>query len=522
MPGISLADRLVTAADRFPTIDAVVVFRPDLRRAWAAELAKAKPRVDQEAAVHALSEMYPTGWPRMEDYKNPTFGCRPLKVLRHLAPDHPGQVNCPIQLYDGPEWMIYVSGCPRGDNTAWRLFETLCEAAATTLPRDRRQGDTPLKSWLIDLAERNPDHRILDWSRPFADGEPWLPTWRPARGDDPWWTVRIKNVLDVSAKALQEPPHDPTPLAEPPFTEVEYRSVSRSSRVPPPDGENGTPCRPASEYTYTVIPPPDDFPSPEGGGAYAVYKENQDAAGELVALWVPGDPEAWHAAVVRHYPGVGFGQPCPWNMGWLPGCWEFSVFPLGLTARHIGQWLSVAAGIVRRAVTSPGDQDDHPNRGWRAMTRAARILADRFDSRSAQLLGMPLPLSPEAALAEMEAHRDAIITAMEKRKLLDEPSGTAVAADPREEENNPADPFAELRGFAGSELKGQERAVVEALCAAGGVLPIPDLGVKTGVGWSDAFEGFKNAQKRLNKKLKRVRWTLARQDNAARLNRLWG
>jgi hypothetical protein len=90
------------------------------------------------------------------------------------------------------------------------------------------------------------------------------------------------------------------------------------------------------------------------------------------------------------------------------------------------------------------------------------------------------------------------------------------------EGEKPADPFAELRVFARTKLKGQERAVIEALCDAGGELPIADLAILDGVGWDDEFDGFKNAQKRLNPKLKRICWRLSRQNNAATLNRIQG
>jgi hypothetical protein len=100
-----------------------------------------------------------------------------------------------------------------------------------------------------------------------------------------------------------------------------------------------------------------------------------------------------------------------------------------------------------------------------------------------------------------------------------------LAADetvPGDEGTPPADPFADLRQFARDNLKGQERRVIEVLCDAGGELPIADLAAKDGVGWSDEFEGFNNAKKRLNRKLKKIGWTVARQSNAAKLNRIEG
>jgi hypothetical protein len=71
-------------------------------------------------------------------------------------------------------------------------------------------------------------------------------------------------------------------------------------------------------------------------------------------------------------------------------------------------------------------------------------------------------------------------------------------------------------------LKGQERAVIEALCDAGGELPIADLAVEDGVSWDDPVQGFKNAQRRLNRKLKLKGWRLERQNNAGFLKAVKG
>lgn len=82
----------------------------------------------------------------------------------------------------------------------------------------------------------------------------------------------------------------------------------------------------------------------------------------------------------------------------------------------------------------------------------------------------------------------------------------------------PADPYADLRRFARASLKGQERAVIETLCDAGGELPITDLALGGGVDWGgDSFQGFKNAQTRLSRKLKKIGWSLARRNNSALL-----
>ena len=96
---------------------------------------------------------------------------------------------------------------------------------------------------------------------------------------------------------------------------------------------------------------------------------------------------------------------------------------------------------------------------------------------------------------------------------IDAPTGARLS-----EGGKPPDAYAALRCFSRTKLKGQERAVLEALCNANGRLPICDLAVKDGVGWDDEIQGFKDVQRRLKPKLKQQGWTLARQDGAASLN----
>lgn len=83
----------------------------------------------------------------------------------------------------------------------------------------------------------------------------------------------------------------------------------------------------------------------------------------------------------------------------------------------------------------------------------------------------------------------------------------------------PTDAFAALREFARSKLKGKERAVIEALCESNG-MRFPDLAIKDGVGWIDPDQGFKDAQKRLNPKLRKQGWRLSSVNKAATLEEL--
>lgn len=82
-----------------------------------------------------------------------------------------------------------------------------------------------------------------------------------------------------------------------------------------------------------------------------------------------------------------------------------------------------------------------------------------------------------------------------------------------------ADPYAALRAFARNRLKGQERAVIEALCDAGGELSLSDI--KTLCDWQDPIESAWNSLRmRLNKKLESHGWKVRTHGRAAILKKL--
>lgn len=111
--------------------------------------------------------------------------------------------TCGRELYGPPEWWILVYGWQGNDNRPWRLLHTLCTEAANAILSGQGKGDTPLSSCFIHLAERESNKCVLDWST--LNGEPWLPGWRPLREADRWWAVvRLGNVLNLSAKAVQQ------------------------------------------------------------------------------------------------------------------------------------------------------------------------------------------------------------------------------------------------------------------------------------------------------------------------------
>jgi hypothetical protein len=99
-----------------------------------------------------------------------------------------------------------------------------------------------------------------------------------------------------------------------------------------------------------------------------------------------------------------------------------------------------------------------------------------------------------------------------RRAVFDAPVETGEGEKPKP----PDDPYADLRDFACSELKGQERAVIEALCDAGGELTMAD--VKTLCEWEDPIDDAWNSlRKRLNNKIRPHGWNLETHDRRARL-----
>jgi hypothetical protein len=133
-----------------------------------------------------------------------------------------------------------------------------------------------------------------------------------------------------------------------------------------------------------------------------------------------------------------------------------------------------------------------------------RVNESEFGTERWELVRQLLPMPDRLR----EAHRDELVAAT----VTTPPSTTGAQKD--EKEGLLPDPFADLLEFACAKLKGQERAVIEALCDAGGELPIADLAVLGGIGWDDPFQGFKDAQRRLNPKLKPEGWRLQRRNNS--------
>ncbi len=184
--GSSLYDRLVRAADEFPTIDAVVIYRPDRRRIQAVEIAK-----EIGCNVDDITDQLPGHLGRSSDLSSRSFMIH--KVCWPV--DAPSQLVC----YGPPEWWIAIYGWELGATRPKRLLETLAESAAKRLLQGLGKGDTLLSGWFIHLAEREPKKQIQDWM-PIG---PRLLCWRSADNSDSWWAVRLPNVFNLSAVAVE-------------------------------------------------------------------------------------------------------------------------------------------------------------------------------------------------------------------------------------------------------------------------------------------------------------------------------
>jgi hypothetical protein len=91
------------------------------------------------------------------------------------------------------------------------------------------------------------------------------------------------------------------------------------------------------------------------------------------------------------------------------------------------------------------------------------------------------------------------------------------AAPPRDAD----DPLALLRVWAGNDLSGKERRVVELLCDGGGECPLPDMAADPAIQWDSPWvDNWNSTRKRLRPKLRKRGWALHRRDNRAKLTRL--
>ncbi len=222
-----LRRRFDETAYTFPRVDAVVVFRPDLRREEAERQGRdshfrpADPSSDNFAAEHAAQTRSTyaairaaTEWNAWIPPSDRTIGQLGDQTYweRLLRAD-----ECPD--FRGPParielWRCILFGPPvdGAENTALRLFNMLAaDAARLGLSPRSAKGKGLLSRWLIHLAARRepiePDsrRRFLHWST--LGGKRLAPMWIPVTSLNPsscWWAVRLTNVFQRSRTAIEQ------------------------------------------------------------------------------------------------------------------------------------------------------------------------------------------------------------------------------------------------------------------------------------------------------------------------------
>jgi hypothetical protein len=217
-----LRDRFDRAACNHPNVDAVVVYRPDLRREEVeregrslliepsdAEIEiSAAERIEQRKRAHAarllaLATEYwiPPSDKSIEQLGGQEYWCREIR-----ASEYPEICGLPA---NSLIWHCSVFG-PRArdiEDTARRLFNMLAEdAASLILPKSKAVGKALLSRWLIHLVDQ-PDpigrrRQFLHWS---TFGGRLSPMWVPVTPQNPptcWWAARLYNVFQISRDVI--------------------------------------------------------------------------------------------------------------------------------------------------------------------------------------------------------------------------------------------------------------------------------------------------------------------------------
>ncbi|MCI0460798.1 MAG: hypothetical protein L0Z62_27940 [Gemmataceae bacterium] len=221
-----LRRRFDHAACDHPNVDAVVVWRPDLRREETERQAHnlhakpADPASDNYAAE--LTEQMRGAYAAMrcalewEEWIPPSSGSIEQlggqrywsRVIR--ADEYPELCDLPA---DSKLWQCTLFGPPARDleNAALRLFSVVAtDAARLILPPSKAEGTALLSRWLIHLADRPepivPDarRRYLTWPGGGCLSSPmWIPV-TPLNPRTCWWAVRLPNVFQVSRIAIEQ------------------------------------------------------------------------------------------------------------------------------------------------------------------------------------------------------------------------------------------------------------------------------------------------------------------------------
>jgi hypothetical protein len=244
-----LRRRFEKAAYDFPSVEAVVVYQPDLRSEETER--QARESLARMAHSEAVDPDLQSAEGLAESTKCAYEAARYAVELDEWIPPF----NKPIdqlggQLYwahgvgehveDGAGrpayriiWRCTLFGPPAGivDNPALHLFSALAHDAARLILRGNGKGNNPRSGWLIHLADRDealrPDSRRRYLAWPTRSGVWMPPMWVPVSAANPktsWWAARLPSVFQLSRdaveQAIDQAARAPAPPAAPPAVEA--------------------------------------------------------------------------------------------------------------------------------------------------------------------------------------------------------------------------------------------------------------------------------------------------------------
>lgn len=248
----SLRDKFDRAAEEFPGLDAVIIWRPELRACDAERtvldfrhtILEGGGLSDHVAMLHSLTGLIPPpdeNLPTGNQTRQAGSGDDHLDAIRtqrrlywhhsiseNGRPDPlaPNGIRC-----EG--WRFVVLGRdPVKEQAPWRRFDSLARDAAQLILNGAGRGDSLISGWLIALADRpepldttseravllsravgavGSGHIHAEWRR-WADPDPgrhW--SQRPTAStvsrpicEPGWWLVRLNNVFRLSRVAVDE------------------------------------------------------------------------------------------------------------------------------------------------------------------------------------------------------------------------------------------------------------------------------------------------------------------------------
>jgi hypothetical protein len=220
-----LCQKFEEAAYSHPTLDAVVVYRPDLRlqeterqaRNWYFKEADTTSENSAvEFAKQTRSEYEVMRSTRVwEDWIPPTdknimqLGAEEYWTRIIRSNEYP-EFGGPPARCDLWKCTLFGPAVRNIENVALRLFNVLAgDAARLIFPNIKAKGTPLLSRWLVYLADR-PDPIGPDSTRKYLswpESKLLYPTWGPVTPQNAptsWWAVRLPNVFELSREAIAD------------------------------------------------------------------------------------------------------------------------------------------------------------------------------------------------------------------------------------------------------------------------------------------------------------------------------